>query len=170
MSLGRSAYPFGGRQQFDVILFSDMLEHLTDPLDVLTRHCQLLAPGGQVLISLPNVAIWNVRLALLLGQFEYGDTGTLDRTHMRFFTRRSFRRFLSEAGLTVSRNRITPGMLAAVRPFDQASLWQGIGNGPAGRFLLHHGLGALPLLYAMALSAWNAGSAACGLGCWPSSS
>lgn len=107
------AYPFGS-QQFDVILFSDMLEHLTDPLDVLVRHYQLLAPGGQVLISLPNVAIWNVRLALLFGRFEYGDTGTLDRTHMRFFTRRSFRRFLSEAGLAVSRYRVTPGIL---RPF-----------------------------------------------------
>jgi SAM-dependent methyltransferase len=108
------AYPFRGHQQFDVILFSDMLEHLTDPLNVLVRHYRLLAPGGQLLISLPNVAIWNVRLALLLGQFEYGDTGTLDRTHMRFFTRRSFRRFLSEASLAVSRDRITPGM---VRPF-----------------------------------------------------
>ena len=107
-------YPFHGHQFFDVVLFSDMLEHLTDPLDVLMRHYQLLAAGGQILISLPNVAIWNVRLALLLGQFEYGDTGTLDRTHMRFFTRRSFRRFLREAGLTVSRNRVTPGIL---RPF-----------------------------------------------------
>jgi 2-polyprenyl-3-methyl-5-hydroxy-6-metoxy-1,4-benzoquinol methylase len=107
-------YPFQGRQHFDVILFSDILEHLTDPLDILTRHFQLLAPGGQVLISLPNVAIWNVRLELLLGLFEYGDTGTLDRTHMRFFTRRSFRRFLSQAGLIINRSRITPGIL---RPF-----------------------------------------------------
>jgi len=107
-------YPFQGRQHFDVILFSDILEHLTDPLDILTRHFQLLAPGGQVLISLPNVAIWNVRLELLLGLFEYGDTGTLDRTHMRFFTHRSFRRFLSQAGLVVNRSRITPGLL---RPF-----------------------------------------------------
>ena len=107
-------YPFPARQHFDVILFSDILEHLTDPLDVLTRHYRLLAAGGQVLISLPNVAIWSVRLALLLGLFDYGDTGTLDRTHMRFFTGRSFRRFLRAAGLAVSSHRITPGIL---RPF-----------------------------------------------------
>jgi 2-polyprenyl-3-methyl-5-hydroxy-6-metoxy-1,4-benzoquinol methylase len=107
-------YPFHGRQQFDVVLFSDMLEHLPDPLDVLVRHCRLLAPNGQILISLPNVAIWNVRLALLFGRFEYGDTGTLDRTHLRFFTRSSFRRFLAQAGLVVSRTRVTPGIL---RPF-----------------------------------------------------
>lgn len=109
-------YPFWGQQAFDVILFSDMLEHLTDPMGVLTRHCRLLANGGRVLISLPNVAIWNVRLALLFGRFEYGDTGTLDRTHMRFFTHRSFHRFLNEAGLVVNRDRTTPGILRPLVP------------------------------------------------------
>jgi SAM-dependent methyltransferase len=118
-------YPFAGRQRFDVVLFSDILEHLTDPLDVLTRHYRLLAPGGQVLISLPNVAIWSVRLALLLGRFEYRDTGTLDRTHMRFFTGRSFRRFLAEAGLEVRGSRITPGILRPFVPLIKRVLGQG---------------------------------------------
>lgn len=107
-------YPFFGVRQFDVILFSDILEHLYSPLEVLRRHCQLLAPGGHILISLPNVAIWNVRLELLAGRFEYQDTGTLDRTHIRFFTRRTFQRFLKEAGLLVRQKRISPGIL---RPF-----------------------------------------------------
>ena len=107
-------YPFADRRKFDVIVFSDILEHLYDPSDVLTRHYPLLAPGGQVLISIPNVAIWNVRLELLTGRFEYQDTGTLDRTHIRFFTRRTFYRFAREAGLDIRRRRITPGIL---RPF-----------------------------------------------------
>lgn len=67
-----------------------------------------------MLISLPNVAIWNVRFAILAGRFEYQDTGTLDRTHIRFFTGGTFRRFTREAGLEVVRSRITPGIL---RPF-----------------------------------------------------
>jgi len=83
-------------------------------MDVLTRHYKLLAPGGRILISLPNIAIWNVRLELMVGRFEYQDTGTLDRTHIRFFTRKTFRRFLGEAGLTVRQSRISPGIL---RPF-----------------------------------------------------
>jgi SAM-dependent methyltransferase len=107
-------YPFFGARRFDVIVFSDILEHLYDPSDVLTRHYHLLAPGGHILISLPNIAIWNVRLAVLAGRFEYQDTGTLDRTHIRFFTRRTFRRFTREASLHVSKSRITPGIL---RPF-----------------------------------------------------
>ena len=84
-----------------------------------------------MLISLPNVAIWNVRFALLLGQFEYGDTGTLDRTHMRFFTRRSFRRFLSEAGLAVGRNRITPGILRPFVPLIKRVYGKGSETAPA---------------------------------------
>lgn len=107
-------YPFFGVHKFDVIVFSDILEHLYDPSDVLTRHFALLAPGGRVLISLPNVAIWNVRLSLLSGRFEYQDTGTLDRTHIRFFTRRTFRNFAREAGLAIQESRTTPGIL---RPF-----------------------------------------------------
>ena len=107
-------YPFAGRSKFDVIVFSDILEHLYDPFDVLVRHYRLLAPGGQVLISIPNVAIWNVRLELLVGRFEYQDTGTLDRTHIRFFTRRTFLQFARKAGLDIHRSRISPGML---RPF-----------------------------------------------------
>ena len=107
-------YPFYGVQTFDLIVFSDILEHLGDPVDVLVRHFPLLAPGGRVVISLPNVAIWNVRLALLAGRFEYTDTGTLDRTHVRFFTRRSLERLLDTSFLTVEKRRITPGIL---RPF-----------------------------------------------------
>jgi methionine biosynthesis protein MetW len=107
-------YPFFDTQRFDVIVFSDILEHLYDPADVLTRHFHLLAPGGKILISLPNIAIWNVRLELLLGRFEYQDTGTLDRTHIRFFTRGTFRRFTEEAGLQITKRRSTPGIL---RPF-----------------------------------------------------
>ena len=107
-------YPFSGIRKFDVIVFSDILEHLYDPANVLTRHYRLLAPGGRVLISLPNIAIWNVRLSLFAGRFEYQETGTLDRTHIRFFTRRTFREFTRAAGLHVSKRRITPGVL---RPF-----------------------------------------------------
>jgi len=107
-------YPKFARSKFDIIVFSDILEHVTNPMQVLDRHLPLLTPGGHILISLPNIAIWNVRLALLFGRFEYQDTGTLDRTHMRFFTRRSLRQFLSDAGVNVKAQCITPGIL---RPF-----------------------------------------------------
>ena len=84
---------------FDAIVYGDVLEHLADPLPVLVALNRSLAPGGRVIVSVPNVAHLWVRLSLLLGRWEYADRGILDRTHVRFFTRRSFARLLGDAGL-----------------------------------------------------------------------
>ncbi len=88
-------------ESFDVVTFGDVLEHLRDPLAVLRMAVAKLKPTGFVVTSLPNVAHGDVRLSLLRGTFEYRDTGLLDRTHMRFFTLRSVRELLGEAGLVV---------------------------------------------------------------------
>ena len=75
---------------FDAIVYGDVLEHLSDPLPVLVALNRSLAAGGRVIVSVPNVAHLWVRLSLLLGRWDYADRGILDRTHLRFFTRRSF--------------------------------------------------------------------------------
>ncbi len=100
--------------RFDVIVFADVLEHLAWPLGVLRKYLGLLNQDGSVIVSLPNVGLWSVRLAVMTGRFEYQDTGVLDRTHLRFFTRASARRMLDAAGLTVLGTTYNPGL---VRPF-----------------------------------------------------
>jgi 2-polyprenyl-3-methyl-5-hydroxy-6-metoxy-1,4-benzoquinol methylase len=102
------------KETFDCILFADVLEHLPWPAEVLQRYLRFLAPDGSVIISLPNVGLWSTRLSLLVGRFEYADTGVLDRTHLRFFTRKTARRLIESAGLTVVRHTYNPGIL---RPF-----------------------------------------------------
>jgi 2-polyprenyl-3-methyl-5-hydroxy-6-metoxy-1,4-benzoquinol methylase len=96
---------------FDVAVFGDVLEHLRDPLPVLRRARRLLAPGGSVVISVPNVAHGDVRLSLLAGRFDYRDTGLLDETHVRFFTRQNLDRFLRDAGFTAIDVRTTTAPL-----------------------------------------------------------
>lgn len=86
-------------REFDVVLAGDVLEHCRQPDLVLLQARRLLAPGGSVIISLPNVAHGDVRLALLAGRFDYSDAGLLDRTHVRFFTRSSIEDFLSRNGM-----------------------------------------------------------------------
>lgn len=103
-----------GRARFDAILFADVLEHLAAPLDVLRSYLDFLTPAGSVIVSIPNVGLWSVRLGLLVGRWEYADTGVLDRTHLRFFTRTSAKQMLAEAGLTVVGSTVNPGL---VRPF-----------------------------------------------------
>ncbi len=101
---------------FDAIVYGDVLEHLTDPLPVLVGLNRTLAAAGRVVVSVPNVAHLWVRLQLLLGRWEYDDRGILDRTHLRFFTRRTLVRFLGDAGLEVTDLASTPVPLPLVVP------------------------------------------------------
>ncbi|MBN8548100.1 MAG: methyltransferase domain-containing protein [Deltaproteobacteria bacterium] len=93
-SIGTSLDEFQG-QQFDLILILDVLEHLTDPYAFLGRACELLAPQGRLLISVPNIAHWSTRFLLLAGRFDYTERGILDRTHFQFFTRRRVREMIA---------------------------------------------------------------------------
>jgi 2-polyprenyl-3-methyl-5-hydroxy-6-metoxy-1,4-benzoquinol methylase len=91
-----------GDETFDVIVAADVLEHLRDPLDALRRLQGFLVPGeGSFVLSIPNVAHGSVRLALMQGDFSYRDLGLLDRTHLRFFTRESIEKLLSDAELGI---------------------------------------------------------------------
>jgi SAM-dependent methyltransferase len=103
-------------EPFDVVLCGDVLEHLKDPLAVLTSLSQNLKPDGIVIVSLPNIANLYVRLHLLMGRFDYQDRGILDRTHLRFFTRKTFRQLLDDAGLEVVRLTSTPIPLPLIVP------------------------------------------------------
>jgi 2-polyprenyl-3-methyl-5-hydroxy-6-metoxy-1,4-benzoquinol methylase len=103
-----------GDARFDVIIFADVLEHLPWPVSALKRYLRWLAPGGSVLVSLPNVGLWSVRFAHLLGRWEFEETGVLDRTHLRFFTRKSARWLAQQAGLEIVKTTYNPGL---VRPF-----------------------------------------------------
>ena len=92
---------------FDVVVFADVLEHLLEPDRVLEESIRLLAPEGRVVISVPNVGHGALRLALLQGRWDYTDTGLLDRTHIRFFTRASLLELVAGAGLAVEHLRAT---------------------------------------------------------------
>jgi 2-polyprenyl-3-methyl-5-hydroxy-6-metoxy-1,4-benzoquinol methylase len=85
----------------DVIICADVLEHLRDPWTVLAWLRTLLAPGGRAVVSVPNIAHWTARRALLRGHFDYTDHGLLDRTHLRFFTRASAAELARRAGFAV---------------------------------------------------------------------
>lgn len=93
---------------FDLIIFGDILEHLRDPDRVLDRARSWLVPGGRILISVPNVAHWTVRLSLLTGHFPAYNRGILDRSHLRFFTLDSAKRLVEAAGFQIEHVEVTP--------------------------------------------------------------
>jgi SAM-dependent methyltransferase len=130
-----------GEGRFDVLVFGDVLEHLPDPLAALRKLRPLLRPGGHIVVSVPNVAHGDVRLALLSGRFDYASLGLLDATHLRFFTWDTLRTLLQDAGFVsveVRRARLPlfateievdpaaydPAVVEQVRSDDESTTYQ----------------------------------------------
>jgi 2-polyprenyl-3-methyl-5-hydroxy-6-metoxy-1,4-benzoquinol methylase len=92
--------------KFDLITFNDVLEHMPEPGEMLQSVARLLSPQGAVLMSLPNIRYWDAFLRIAFGaDFPQEDSGIFDRTHLRFFTGKSIRRFLPENGYEVVQMR-----------------------------------------------------------------
>jgi 2-polyprenyl-3-methyl-5-hydroxy-6-metoxy-1,4-benzoquinol methylase len=86
---------------YDVIYFGDVIEHLVSPIETLKRIKPFLAKNGQVVFSIPNMAHVGVRLELLGGQFQYAETGLLDKTHLHFYDQPEISRVFQEAGYAI---------------------------------------------------------------------
>jgi 2-polyprenyl-3-methyl-5-hydroxy-6-metoxy-1,4-benzoquinol methylase len=121
-------------EQFDTILALDVLEHLEDPWTVLGRARYLLFPDGLVVASIPNIRFIKVVADLAArGRFDYRDAGVLDRTHLRFFTRRSIISMFEGAGFpapTVRRLR------HPMRPALERLLIRGLGDFGCKQFVV----------------------------------
>ncbi len=91
-----------GNRKFDVLLFADILEHLKSPETLLSTSAKLLAKGGHVVASVPNVGYCGLVAELLVGRFQYRDLGLLDKTHIRFFTRQGLVSMFEQCGLVIT--------------------------------------------------------------------
>ncbi|MEH6552261.1 MAG: methyltransferase domain-containing protein [Pseudomonadales bacterium] len=85
-------------EPFDVIIFADVLEHLYDPQACLEKILPMLSEHGIVLCCIPNIQHHSIISGLLRGDFQYKDTGLLDRTHIRFFTLSGIQKMFLDAG------------------------------------------------------------------------
>lgn len=101
-------------QKFDVIVLADVLEHMPRPDIALLHIREMLAAGGRVVASIPNIAHLAVRLQLLVGKFDYTERGPLDRTHLRFYTKKTVLQLFHDAGYEVRYRGVTPAPLEAV--------------------------------------------------------
>jgi trans-aconitate methyltransferase len=133
-------------QRPDCIVFADTLEHMVDPWAVLTACAERLGPNGSVVLSIPNVAHHTAVAPLMLrGQWDYADQGILDRTHLRFFVRRTVFGLVAAANLKVDVIKRQwawpggfPGTLLRIACVVQRYLEQSAGVRPGGRSMLDH--------------------------------
>ena len=85
------------RSRYDLVLFSHVLEHLTDPARLVAEAEKVLEPHGAILIAVPNVVGWRQRWEFVSGRFDYRESGVMDSTHLRFFTYHNVETLLSQS-------------------------------------------------------------------------
>lgn len=90
------------KHEFDCIVFNDVLEHFVDPYTALIYAKDLLTDSGKIVASIPNVRyfdnVWNL---LINKDWQYTDRGILDRTHLRFFTKKSIISTFEDLGYSI---------------------------------------------------------------------
>jgi len=86
LDIERDLYDSLPYEEYDVLYFLHVLEHLVDPVSVIEKCLHYLKPRGKIIIALPNIAHWTCRLKLLFGNFRYTEGGVMDKTHLHFYT------------------------------------------------------------------------------------
>lgn len=86
-------------QNYDLIVVSEVLEHLFAPAEALKKIKQKFS--CPLIVTVPNVLFWKNRLKIFFGSFEYAETGLMDRGHIHFFTFKSLKRVVNEAGYKI---------------------------------------------------------------------
>ena len=90
-------------EKFDVILVGDVLEHLKDPVKILEHFHSLLNENGYLICSIPNISYAPIRLKLLNGELLYQSTGTLDESHLHFYTLENILLMLDKANFRITK-------------------------------------------------------------------
>lgn len=102
-----------------ILIFGDVLGHLTDPLTVLLCFKQYLRSDGYMIVSLPNIANIIIRIKLLFGIWEYKEYGIMDATHLRFFTRQSAIEMFNKTGLQILEIKTEAGVFVKNNPAEK---------------------------------------------------
>jgi 2-polyprenyl-3-methyl-5-hydroxy-6-metoxy-1,4-benzoquinol methylase len=79
----------------------DILEHMSDPAKLLNLASKYVKKNGFIIISTPNIAFLSVRLSLMFGNFNYRDTGIMDRGHKHFFTKKTLSELVKQSHLKI---------------------------------------------------------------------
>lgn len=92
---------FSGNSDRDCWVFGDSLEHLRDPWQLLSKIRKVIPAHGCVVACIPNAQHWSVLARLSIGAFRYENSGLLDRTHLRWFTRQTIVELFHASGFEI---------------------------------------------------------------------
>lgn len=92
-------------RRFDCIIFSDILQHLRDPEQALSRYGRLLTEGGIMIASAPNFNSIKLRKDLLSGGIPVCVLNSYDKTALHLTTKRMVGKWLERSGMNVDHTR-----------------------------------------------------------------
>jgi SAM-dependent methyltransferase len=114
----------------DVVVLSDVLEHIADPVAWLrSMAARPELRGATWIISVPNYGVWYNRLRTLAGRFEYTWSGLYDRTHLRFYTRKSIHGLLEYCGFERVADRCSPSFVQSLAPLLRRGFEENVASG-----------------------------------------
>jgi len=103
---------------YDLIIFADVLEHLYDPWQILNLLREKLSENGNVIVSVPNLQSSGILFNLIIrGRFKYAESGLMDRTHIRWFTRHEINKALDDAGFQVLLTNVNYNVYSPLKKF-----------------------------------------------------
>ncbi|MCK4395680.1 MAG: class I SAM-dependent methyltransferase [Candidatus Marinimicrobia bacterium] len=91
------------QEKYDYIILADVIEHIADPLEFLKKLASIISIKTKIILSIPNIAFGAIRFSLLNGNFDYIDSGIIERTHLRFFTLKTLETLISNSGLNIEK-------------------------------------------------------------------
>lgn len=99
----------------DALILSEVLEHLVDPWKVLVKLKRYLKPGALVFASSPNVSHYRIIRMIIKGEWNLTDQGVMDRTHLRWFTPKSFADMFEDSGYKVIKVEALPPLRSSTK-------------------------------------------------------
>ena len=101
-------------EKYDYIIFADVLEHLKNPVRILSLEKEFLKLNGSICFSIPNLAHNSVIIDLFNNKFNYTEIGLLDKTHISFFTYESIKKMVEKNDLTITEERVVYGKVGDI--------------------------------------------------------
>lgn len=102
VDLNNQKLPFSAKY-FDLIIVSEVIEHLFNPKNLLLEVKRVLKDNGRVILTTPNFLYWGNRIKYLFGNFKYEKSGVFDESHVHFYTYTSLKAELQESGFKIIR-------------------------------------------------------------------
>jgi 2-polyprenyl-3-methyl-5-hydroxy-6-metoxy-1,4-benzoquinol methylase len=86
--------------QFDVVISSEVIEHLLFPRELISASKRCLKPGGRLILTTPYHGYWKNLAIALMGKMDQHFNPLWDGGHVKFFSPKTLKQLMEQEGLS----------------------------------------------------------------------